>query len=53
MSMSMFVLDSINVADMEYITTTEPNLSSRSLAESYKALLSHLVIGARCRQFEP
>jgi hypothetical protein len=29
-----------DVADMEFITTTEPKLSSRSLAESYKALLS-------------
>jgi hypothetical protein len=33
-----------DVADMEYITTTEPKLSSRSLAESYKAHLSHLVL---------
>jgi hypothetical protein len=29
-----------DVADMEYITTTEPELSSRSLAESYKAALA-------------
>jgi hypothetical protein len=31
-----------DVADMEYITTTEPKLSSRSLAESYKAPLAQL-----------
>jgi hypothetical protein len=29
-----------DVADMEYITTTDPELSSRSLAESYKAPLA-------------
>ncbi len=29
-----------DVADMEYITTTEPELSSRSLAQSYKAALA-------------
>ena len=29
------------LADMEYVTTAEPELSSRSLAQSYKAALAH------------
>ena len=43
----------LHVADMEYITTTKPKLSSRSLAQSYEAALAHLVLGAGGRQFEP
>jgi hypothetical protein len=42
-----------DVADMEYITTTGPELSSRSLAQSYKAALAHLVSEPNARGFVP